>query len=94
MSVDVEKTFDMIIHDKNTQKKQAQRGNVLNFDKVSTKLLQITLYLKMPFPQDQKQNKYIYSHTFIQQSAGSSGLCKKARKINNRHKDQKEVKFI
>lgn len=47
----------------------------------------------MPFPQDQKQNKHIYSHTFIQQSAGSSGLCKKARKINNIQIRKEEIKL-
>ena len=47
----------------------------------------------MPFPQDQKQNKYIYSHTFIQQSAGSSGLCKKARKINKIQIRKEEIKL-
>ena len=47
----------------------------------------------MPFPQDQKQNKYICSHTFIQQSAGSSSLCKKARKVNNIQIRKEEIKL-
>ena len=39
----------------------------------------------MPFPQDQKQNKYIYSHTFIQQSTENP---------NHSNRQENEIKEV